>query len=87
MSNVQTPLKSALVADLQIGSEVDGLPLIDHFITKGQDYYDEWVSALSSNMIVVTDLVRLNGGQVEVYFNISSDSVIFHKNDKILMAV
>lgn len=87
MSNVQISLKSALVADLKIGSEVDGSPLIEHFVAKGRDYYDEWVSALSSDLIVVTDLVRLNGGQVEVYFNISPDPVILHKNDTVLVSV
>lgn len=86
MSNAQIALKPVLVADLHIGSEIDGLPLIEKFTNKGNEFYDEWVTALTSNMLVVEDVTPLNAGKVEVYFNASDTPVILHKTEQVLMA-
>ena len=64
MSNAQIALKPVLVADLHIGSEIDGLPLIEKFTDEGNEFYDEWVTTLhpiclSERMLPLSTLARL----------------------------
>lgn len=86
MSNAQISLKPANVADLHVDSEIDGLPLIEHFVTRGSEFYDEWYSALNANTISVTDFIPLSGGKVEVYFNISNDPIILRRTEQVLVS-
>lgn len=83
MNATQITLKPALAADLQVGSQVDGLPLIELFVSEDSEFHNEWFSALSSRMIVVTDLLHLNRGQMEITFDISDTPVRIHKTTKL----